>query len=216
MDRRHELRVKLASLAAEQRIIARTIRQLTARRRRDRKAHNGAFHVEALNSGRAQGPDTNGGFTRAEYAGQISERQARPLCRLNTDAINSLTHHAQCAVGPEARATHLASCLLRGTPYASAEATTRTVPNLKRIGDIARRFGEPGAATEAAIIAWTRAATEHLLRPEAREASWSLAGMSRATWDATVYHAARNAGVPVAEPVAAGQKIGAVEALKAT
>lgn len=207
MDRRHELRVKLASLAAEQRIITRTIRQLTARRRRDRKHHNGVFHAEALASGRAQGPDTNGGFTRVEFAGRIGDRQARPLCQLDTAAINSLTYHTQRMVGPEARSTHLASCLLRGTPYASAEDRTRTVPNFKKVGEIARRFGAPGAATEAAIIAWTRAATEHLLRPDARDMAMDLAGMSRGAWRYAVRCAAESAGVPVAEPVKAVEAI---------
>lgn len=111
-----QLRVKIASLGAEQRII-KSMEQRIRDRLRKRRARLSSV------------PDTlKEGITKI-HGNQMEYHRA------------SLHFHRVVEVRREARAAHLAACFLRGTPYAACEGSERrSKPNWDRVENIIARF----------------------------------------------------------------------------
>lgn len=92
---------------------------------------------------------------------RIAKRLARgKLVERAQAQRESLHNHRMNVVRPEARAAHLASCFLRGVPYANVEdpGHTRTLPDWDRVKSIVGTFSSLGAnALKDGVETWRTA-----------------------------------------------------------
>lgn len=87
--------------------------------------------------------------TSSEYPEDIKEKR---------DQVINLVHHRKGVVGHEARHTHLAYAIFRGTPYHKLELKCREKPIFRKIKEMAHRFG----ASEEDVTNWVDDARNHL------------------------------------------------------
>lgn len=197
----YKLKIKVESLAAERRIIRRTIHQLVAGRRRDQVLRKKHYHEVRENRGEE--------FSRAEFFGAVGERTSVTFRRFNEKAVNEVASHG-ADLGSKIRSAHLASNFFRGTPYSAVENNPYSIPDFESVERNIKKFGEENAEQSIQMIGWFRQAGEHLL--SLAENKESYGGMPAAVWAAQVRATLRGVGVMLeteSVPVPVPEKISA-------
>lgn len=174
-----ELKIKIASLAAEARIIHANERKA---KRRERVAETRVMLLDGLKLGHARKrllvdllqPNKNGATypdvlsnARAELADckptapKVPREVLVAQAAQARDEWDSLREHRKFVVATEARTALLAYAFLRGRSYASQEvANTYEPPNWSAVRDTVIRFG--GSNGSINFGAWVQAGVEHL------------------------------------------------------